>query len=61
MLGAQAEGVQAEVFGNPTFSLRSEHLQSIYLSSDFPTDKRVNLMMDTTENPQEAVVCLPQW
>jgi hypothetical protein len=37
MLGAQAEGVQAEVLGNPTFSLRPkslqpEHLQPIYLS-----------------------------
>jgi hypothetical protein len=38
MLGAQAEGVQAEVLGNPTFSLRPkslqpEPLQPIYLHS----------------------------
>ena len=37
MLGAQAEGVQAEVLGNPTFSLRPkslqpEPLQPIYLN-----------------------------
>ena len=60
MLGAQAEGVQAEVFGDPTFSLRPEHLQSIYLSSGFPTDKRLIFMTDTTENSQGAVVYLRQ-
>jgi hypothetical protein len=32
MLGAQAEGVQAEVLGNPTFSLRPKSLQPIYLN-----------------------------